>query len=241
MRRLAPIITSILLGALAVAIGMGVYLKKANDDRERLADIANKAQAQATTATNDRDRAVQEANVKLSAANAEVAKAQELVKALQEERTLLAQAQILNPLSVSARRGWTDLINLPLGISLKLPPGNHVVANDAQSLTVAVGTSDTTDFWNAADQRWLSITAYDDRLENELLAAFATSTPVSYAVQDTLLIGSRGTLPSKTGSIFVLRVRSAGKITHLIWGRDPLSREDARTLLQTLSTLDLKK
>src|SRR5260221_13484618 len=97
MRRAASVLISILLGGLAAGLGTYVFLKKANDDRERLAGIVVQAQQESKAAVEKSQQTVEEANQKLNAANEEISNAQQLVKALKEERDLMATAHLLTP------------------------------------------------------------------------------------------------------------------------------------------------
>ena len=238
MRRFTSVILSILLGALAVAIGMGIFLRMANDDRARLADLAAKAQQESQQAKETSQNAINNANGKLEAANQEISKAQEALKALQVERDLLMTAEPLVPSAPRAMRSWEQALDLQLGVSLKFPAGSTIETNDHTALTLTTASSD---IQVGEDGRWLSITPHETRLENELFLAFSTSTPVSYVVDGHLLIGRHGRLMGKSGETFVLRAQYGGRPTQLIWARDPSGRADNTMLLNVFSTLSFKK
>lgn len=212
MKRASGIIIGILLGALATGIGVGSFLKKANDDREQLAAQLAATSKQATDARRQSQQAIEDANAKLNTASVEVAKAQNLIKSLAEERDLMAAALPLAPPSAALIRGWSDVVALGLGVSLKIPNDSEVSSNDAKALTIVQKNATVGEDW-----RWFSLSPYDARLEQELTTALATSTPVAYAVNGHLLLGMRGSLPGKKTQIFVLRIRSLGQITHLLW------------------------
>lgn len=238
MRRLAPILTSILIGALAVALGMGIYLKKANADRERLAQTAMDAERLVKEAQDQQAQAVLEANRKVEAASAEVAKAQLALKSLQEERDLMALATPLDPPRPSQIRGWKEAVNLPLGASMKYPPTAQIEMNDKTALTLSRVTLDG-DLQPSEDARWFSLTPWTDADEQELVSHFTTSTPASYLINGHLLIGRSGVFDNSTGSVFVFKVR-AGSMLFLIWARDLDMIGEHTTLLRALSTLDFK-
>src|SRR3989338_3912058 len=176
MRRATPVILAVLLGALATAIGMGVFLKLANDDRIRLADEAAQAKIAIKRAEEEKATIADDANRKVAAANQEVTKAQLVLKDLQEERALLATAKQLAKPSTRDLRGWQPVISLGQGLGLSLPPKTSVESNDAAALTAVKST--TTNAWT--DARWLAIGAYDDEWERELLNSLATTTPLAY-------------------------------------------------------------
>lgn len=238
MRHLAPILTSILVGALAAALGMGVYLYKANTDRERLAQTVTDAERMTKEAQEQQERAVLEANKKVEAASAEIAKAQLALKSLQEERDLMATAEPLNPPKPTLLRGWKEAVNLPLGASLKYPPYSLIEMNDATALSIARIPLES-DVQPSTDTSWLSLTHWSEKAEQELTSRFTTSTPVSYLVNGRLLIGRLGVLDNPSQTIFVFKVRAGANIL-LLWARDPDVVSGHKTLLQTLSTLDFK-
>lgn len=231
MRRATTILIGILLGALATGLGVGLVLKKANDDRERLAEQVEATVREANAARDENRKAIEDANAKLQASNVEVSKAQQLIKALEEERLLLALATPLADPSPKAVRGWNEAVAVELGVSLKQPQDSSVQTNDKQALTLV--KTETAD----ADSRWFSLTPYEERLEQELLGSLATSTPVSYLVDGHILIGAKGTLPGRKEPIMVLRVRYGGQITHLIWVKDPSQPGEAASLMNVLASI----
>ncbi len=236
MRRTLPILASILLGALAVALGMGIYLQKANDDRERLAAIARRAQDQVEQIKIEGRQAIEQANKKVAAADVEIAKAQNLVKQMEEDRTFLTQATTLIAPNAKMLRTWKDALNLPLGVSLKYPPQAVLDTNDVQSLILVQAPQSGQLI--TEDARWLSITPYDARLEQELTLNLVSSTEVMYTVRGRLLKGVRGILPGRSGTFTIVRIRGGGKNTHLIWGREPISETTKVPLTDILATLD---
>ena len=213
MKRATPVILAILLGAIATAAGMGVFLKLANDDRARLGAEIETARAEASEALRDKERIAQEANQKVQSANDEVANAQRILQQLEEEQRLLVDAKQLSKPSARELRGWQSTFSLPLGLSLFLPPRTSVETNDAQGLiaiTQAIATS------TGADARWLSVTRYDERRDQELEQSFTTSTPYAYLVNGRLVIGRIGTMVDQ-GSLALFRVQRAATSTHLLW------------------------
>lgn len=231
MRRVASVLLSILLGASATGVGITIFLKKANDDRERLAAIAEQARQDSIAAAESNKRTVEEANKQVDAANAEVAKAQHLVKTLKEERDLLARAEPLSAPSTKTLKGWREAVSVPLGISIKIPPTSRIELNDESGLTAGASSSQP-----QGDSRWFSITPYDDRLDRELSSSAVTSTPVSYIADGQLLIGQRGKIGNPAAETIILRVQREGQNTHLIWARAPSSLPFS-TVLTALATL----
>ncbi|MFH1621204.1 MAG: hypothetical protein ABIB04_03915 [Patescibacteria group bacterium] len=241
MKRFYPVIISICLGALAVAIGMGFFLKKANTDRERLTEIALKAERESKDAVLAKENAIKQANQKLDTANNEISKAQDIIKSLQEERDMLTNATSLRAPSGLDIKGWKEAINLPLAVSIKYPGSDNLEANDKNALTIAKNQNDKNDFTLTADNRWLSITTYEERLENELMGMFVSSTPLSYNVGGHLLIGYSGTTAGSADSHLVFHVQYNGQKTHLIWMREIDRSHNFTTLQKALATLTFAK
>jgi hypothetical protein len=217
MKRAAPILLAILLGAAATALGMGIFLKLANDDRARLANDLNRAHAEAAAALSDKQKIADEANQKVSAANGEVTKAQNVMKALEEEQRLLADAKQLQKPPARDTRTWQTTVSLPLGISVLLPPKTEVEMNDAQGLTAVKPSASSS---TIPDLRWLSITPYNAETAAELSDSLATSTDVAYLIDGRLLTGKTGKLAGD-GNVAIFQVRQAASSTHLIWIKDP--------------------
>ncbi len=233
MRRFSSVILSTFLGAIAVGGGMFIFLKKANDDRARLAELVTRSQSDAAAAQERSQHAIAEANQSVAAANAEIAKTQKVISALQEERDLLRKATLLVP-RASAIRGWKQAINVPLGISCKLPPTSFIEQNDAEALIFSATQSSIAP---SSDARWMSMTPFDEQRDEELRTHLTNTTTVSYLVNGHLLIGLRGSLPNSPNGLFVLRVRKDGRTSYLIWAKVPPGGTDA-IVLAALATLE---
>ncbi|MFA5935649.1 MAG: hypothetical protein WC787_02245 [Patescibacteria group bacterium] len=229
MRRATTILLGILLGAIAAGLGIGFFLKMANDDRARLAEQVQETVRAATKAREENSQAIQDANIKLNASNQEVAKAQAMIKALQEERDLLAHAETLPVPSAKTVRGWSDTINVGLGVSIKLPPDATVSANSARELGVTRGDDDAL---------WLSVTPYLEKNDREYRSSLATSTAVSYLANSRLLTGYVGERFGYNEALLVLRAQQSGTSTHLVWVRLPSSKKaDIDAILPILAGL----
>jgi hypothetical protein len=236
MRRIVSLLTAILAGALAVGIGMGIYLSKANQDRERLAQIAKTAEQAVTTIQEKQNQAIAETNKILEGANTEIAKAQNALKALEAEQALMATATVISPPKPSQLRGWKEAINIALGVSLKYPSQGTVATIDQKTLTLERASTNAVQT-ALSDSRWFSLVPWDERLEQELLSTLVSSTKVSYFTNGKLFIGTAGSLNANPATIFVLKTRS-GSTNFLIWARDPDALPEHKTLFQVLSTLD---
>lgn len=224
-----------------MAIGMGFFLKKANDDRERLARLAVLAEENTKNAILAQENAVKQANQKLDAANSEVSKAQSIIKALQEERDLLGNAVILQVPSNNAIKDWKEAVNLPLTVSIKYPGTDNLKVNDKNALTISKNQNDKSGLTFTADSRWLSITPYEEKLETELLGTFVSSTPMSYNVKGRLLVGRRGTTANSNDNVSMFHVRLNGQKTYLIWTREIDKTHNLTLIQKALATLTFAK
>jgi hypothetical protein len=239
MKRITSVLVAVLLGALATGIGMGIFLKLANDDRGRLATDVSNAKADADRAEREKLLIADDANRKVEEANAQVSEAQRIIQAVQEERALMAKAKPLIKPATRDVRGWQTVVSLPQGLSLSLPPKTEIETNDEIALTaVKILTTSTADITNS---RWLSISPYDERLETELLFSLSTSTDVSYLVNGHLLVGRVGKLPETQQNVAILHMQEAASSTHLLWMKDPGTLGTGNGIERLLGTLEFKQ
>lgn len=244
MKRAWSLLLSILLGAAVVGLGTGYFLHLANRDRQLLAQEANQAKAIAVKAQQERQSAIDEANIKLNQANEEVTKAQNVIKSLQTERELLAKAIILQPLPASITKNWQLAVSTAQKIALKFPPGSILKQDNERSLTVSTNSDTTT----GASIEWLNVIPFSQKEESRLLSKIATSTEVTYLIDNNLLHGREGYLtdgPAAT-KILVLEALSNGSTTHLIWiqtqpNQKPIRNSKIITPQDVLSTFEFAK
>ncbi len=229
MRRATGILIGILLGALASGLGVGYFFYKANTDRAALSEKLTETARNAQQAREQNQHVIEEANKKLLAANVEVAKAQNAIKSLEEERSLLTEAV---PISSPSRKtsSWSTVVTIPFRLSFKIPSGNTVLTNDDQALIVTSQNQ-----MDGSDARWLSLTQYNPALEQELLASLTTSTAVSYLVDGRLLTGYTGTMLSQKETILLLRIYRNGHVSNLLWAKNTDSKNNV--LLDIISTM----
>ena len=235
MKRFAAIFLSILLGAAVVAIGMGIFLYKANVDRKQLATIAQTATEQAKQATTERERAIHEANTELDTAKHEITKAQATVAALKEEREALARATILEVPNNKTLRDWIHAVSLPLTFTLSLPPRSEVTENTETRFIAYFNTKA-----RIPPSAELLITPYTEAQEQLLFKEIQNGSSVSYAIRGHLAQGFRGTdsnFPGTTTTI--LTVQLYNQKTHLIRISDPKGNQGAETVRTILSSIDI--
>lgn len=234
MKRSIAILFWILLGAVASAAGVGYFFHEANVDRQRLANEAQAAKDLLAQTKAASQKLADEANKKLADASKEVADAQLALKAAQEENALRNKAVTLVKPDARTLRGWLETINLPLGISLRVP--TTMQATSTNQLLAAYVRPQTS--FTSADQ-WLSISSYDKTHETDLKKSLKETESLVYQVQNRLLVGMRGKLADLPGFVYVLRVGNATTSTHLIWARTSAAVTDQKAL-DVLATLSFR-
>lgn len=234
MRRSIAVLFWILVGALASAGGVGYFFHQANVDRQRLTDEAQSSKDLLEKTKTASQQLADEANKKLADASQEVAKAQQALKTMQEERALQAKAVPLAKPDARTLRGWPETVNLPLGISLRLPSTMQSTSTDG-----VLAAYLRPRFSYETVQQWLSISAYDKTHESDLEQSLKETQSVIYQVQNRFLIGVKGKLSDLPGMVYVLRVGNNATSTHLIWARTNAGVTDEK-VLDVLSTLSFQ-
>lgn len=235
MKRATPLLLAILLGALAAGIGFGVFLKLANDDRNHLSQALDEARAQAEQTLKDKQALADDANQKVEEANAEVAKAEQVVASMKEEQRLMLTAKKLAKPPGTLLRNWSHTVSLYQGVGFSIPPKTEIESDSSSALTAVRSDGGAS---LAADTRWLSVTPYEEKRESELLSSLATSTGFAYLIGGTLVTGREGVLAGTNEIMTVLRVRSSGTSSHLIWIKDPGTFGSGNGLERFLATFE---
>jgi hypothetical protein len=217
MKRITSVLIAVLLGAITTGIGVVPFLVLANHDRNRLTSELEETRSWAERAESEKERLAREANEKVEEANIEIQRAQMLLEQIEEDRRLTAEAKLLSRPSSRELPRWDSYVSLYQEVKFSIPPNSSVNADTKQSLTV---TNEGAHAELLGDARWLAITPYDPAREQELFGNVATSTGVSYLVDDYLLIGRRGSLKSGE-DVMALTARHAATSTHIIWMKDP--------------------
>lgn len=248
MKRAWSILLSVLLGAVVVGIGTGYFLHLANKDRQLLALEADQAKADAIRAQQEQQNAIEQANEKLKQASDEVNKAQGAIKALQLERTLLAQAKPLTPPNSRSIQDWPSAISTFQNISLRYPLGSTVKQDDEQILALTASSTSAAAS-QVTDGPWFRVTPFDQMAKNQLLARFTSSTHVTYFVNGHLLDGQEGDLltdGSTLSQAAVLDLYQDSTTSQLVWIQTPPNQHAGKksriaTLEDVLSTLEFPK
>lgn len=220
----------ILLGAMAASLGTGFFLYQANVQRAALAAEADVAKKQAADLAAQSKTLADEANTKLGQASEEVKRAQDLVKQYDDERRMIERAQILIPSTKS--KTWKESLNIPLGITLRLPPTAKEQTNEGDFTSIPTQTGSFTD-----PEPWLRISPYSKDNEQMLLGSVSGTQEALFFSAGKLFAGVHGDIQSHPG--YVLRVQSAASSTQLIWMHTAPGIRDA-DLLDVIASLSFR-
>lgn len=224
------------LGAIAATIGFLTALEQAKTEQARLQGRLHLLEQTVAQHEDEKNRLADRANQQMEAATKELQAAREAVARMKQDQLLLAQAMPLTRPTGKAYTTWVEAFSLPLGISLRLPPGTKTYADERGF--VAMRPNQTT-----SSLPWLSISPYTatqaDALENTLRQPQA----VSYLVAGNLVTGIRGQREGQPDGAYtyVLQVISPqdGQATHLIWAQTERDITDTR-IRDTLASLSLR-
>lgn len=224
------------LGAIAAAVGFGTVLRDARVERQVLENRVMSMEQLLAQHEDERLRLADRANKQVEAANKELVAAREAVERMKRDQLLLAEAMPLTRPTGRAYSSWVEAFSLPLGISLRLPPGSKTYADERGF--VAMRASQAT-----SSLPWLSISPYSADQARRLEDTLSNPEPVSYLVAGNLVTGIRGQREGQNASSFtyVLQVVSPedGDSTHLIWAQTEREITELR-LRDTLASLALR-
>jgi hypothetical protein len=224
------------LGSLAAAIGFGSVLQDARLERQALETRVSGLEQSLAQHEDEKARLADRANQQVAAATKELVAARQTVERMKRDQLLLAEAMPLARPTGKAYSSWVEAFSLPLGISLRLPPGTKTYADDRG--LVAMRASQAT-----SSLPWLSISPYTAEQARRLEDTLANPEPVSYLVAGNLVTGIRGQREGQSGSsyTYVLQVVSpeGGNSTHLIWAQTEREITELR-IRDTLASLALR-
>ncbi len=231
MRRTLSVLFWILLGALSTSAGLGYFLMEANHDRARLGQEAADARAELAQTKTANETLAAEANKKVQEAAAEVARAQQILQRSLEENRLIASAVPLVKPDAKTLKGWAEVASIPLGVSLRVPKTAQSQQTD-RAFVIQTAPSKH----SAPVEQWLTISPYQATVEEELRRSLQNAETVVYKVADRVIVGTKGTWSSVSGTTYLIRVQKPGGVaTHLIWAKT-LPGVDETQILQTLAT-----
>ncbi len=226
----------ITLGACASAAGFVGVLRDARYERQHLEQRVGLLEQTVAQHEDEKSRLADRANQQVEAATKELSAARTAVDRMKRDQLLLTQAMPLTRPSGKAYTTWVEAFSLPLGISLRLPPGTKTYADDRG--LVAMRASQAT-----SSLPWLSISPYTAEQARRLEDTLANPEPVSYLVAGNLVTGIRGQRDGQSGSsyTYVLQVVSpeGGNSTHLIWAQTEREITELR-IRDTLASLALR-
>ena len=224
------------LGSLAAAIGFGSVLQDARLERQALETRVSGLEQSLAQHEDEKARLADRANQQVAAATKELVAARQTVERMKRDQLLLAEAMPLARPTGKAYSSWVEAFSLPLGISLRLPPGTKTYADDRG--LVAMRASQAT-----SSLPWLSISPYTAEQARRLEDTLANPEPVSYLVAGNLVTGIRGQRDGQSGSsyTYVLQVVSpeGGNSTHRIWAQTEREITELR-IRDTLASLALR-
>lgn len=223
------------LGALAAALGFAVVLQQARIERQGLE--IRVAQLEQTVVRNEDEKAhlASQANERVEEAARALSHAQQTVEQIRHDQQLLAEALPLTRPTGRAYATWVDAFSLPLGVSLRLPPGTKTYADERGLIAMRANQATST-------LPWLSISPYDANQTSLLQSSIHDSESVSYLVAGNLVTGVRGKRDGQAGGYtYVLQVVSpqSGQASHLIWAQTQSDITEAR-IQDTLASLALR-
>lgn len=224
------------LGAMAAAVGFGTVLKDARTERQFLENRVSSLEQIIAKNEDEKNRLADRANQQVEAANRELVVARETVERMKRDQLLLAEAMPLTRPTGRAYAAWVESFSLPLGISLRLPPGTKTYADERGF--VAMRASQAT-----SSLPWLSISPYNADQARRLEDTLTNPEPVSYLVAGNLVTGIRGRRAEQpsSGYTYVLQVVSpqSRASTHLIWAQTEREITELR-IRDTLASLALR-
>ena len=203
------------LGAAASAFGFMAVVQEAKSERVGLQSRIAALEESIAQHETEKAQLANHANQAVEAASNQLAQAQQTVEQLKKDQVLLAQALPLTKPTGRNYVSWADAFSLPLGISLRLPPGTKTYTDERGF--VALRASQAT-----SSLPWLSISPYNPDQDLNLQNTIKNSEPVSYLVAGNLVTGIRGQRDGQSsGYTYVLRVSSpqSGASTYLIWAQ----------------------
>lgn len=224
------------LGACASAAGFVGVLHGARIERQTLEDRVSTLEQSIAQYEDEKNRLADRANQQVESATKELVMAREAVDRMKRDQLLLAQAMPLTKPTGRAYSAWVEAFSLPLGISLRLPPGTKTYADERGF--VAMRASQAT-----SSLPWLSISPFNNEQAQRLEASLQNPEPVSYLVAGSLVTGIRGQRDgqSDNGYTYVLQVISpqSTQATHLIWAQTEREITELR-IRDTLASLALR-
>lgn len=222
-------------GAFAAACGFSTVLQQAKNERVTLENRISILERTIAQHEDEKNRLADLANREVKSASTELAQAKQAVEQLKKDQLLLAQALPLTRPTGKGYASWVEAFSLPLGISLRLPPGTKPYS-DERGFAALRNTQSTSSL------PWLSISPYDGGQSAKLEGTILNPESVSYIVAGNLVTGIRGQRDGQTGGYtYVLQVTSPQNTaaTYLIWAQTAPGITETR-IQDTLASLTFR-
>lgn len=234
MRRSLAVLVWILVGAIASGAGMSFALHRSNEDRVRLTRLAEEANARAASL----EKTSSELSASMRLATEEVGHIQSELQHLRGWQTELKDATPLIPLRAAQTKGWSEFASVPLGVSIRIPPGMQANTSDdgvfLKTLANQRGRS--------IEEQWLGLSRYTRERQQDIYAHshIADSGPVRYTLGNRLLTGIAGKLgDTPDQKLYLLSIQENATSTYLLWAKT-VDGVSERTILDTLATLSFR-
>lgn len=234
MRRSLAVLLWILIGAIASGAGMSFALHRSNEDRVRLVRLAEEASARATSL----EKLSNELGASMRLATEEVGRTQSELDRLRGWQTQLKSATPLIPLRAAQTKGWSEFASVPLGVSIRIPPGMQAnTSDDGVFLKTLANQRGRT-----IEEQWLGLSHYTREREQDIYAHshISDSGSVSYVLGNRLFTGIAGKLgDAPDQKLYLLSIQENATNTYLLWAKT-VDGVSERTILDTLATLSFR-
>ncbi len=233
MRRSFVIFIWILIGALASGLGMSLALHRANEDRIRLTRLLGEARVEASTLLKE-DLTTSD---HLRSLSTELTRSQAELDRLRRWQTRLKEATPLLPPHPSQTKGWSEFASVPLGVSIRIPPGMQAnTSDDGVFIRTFLHQQ------GAVEEQWLGISRYTLERAQDIYGhsqMVAETGSITHLLGNRLLQGTRGSLGVMGQKLYLFSVEDNATPTYLIWAKT-VDGVDERTILDTLATLSFR-
>ncbi len=233
MRRSLAVLIWILIGALAAGVGMSLALQRANQDRTSLARALQNA--------NQRIQALEislgENSGKSAVLTEELDRVQTELDRLRNWQTRLHNATPLTPLRPAQTKGWSEFASVPLGVSIRVPPGMQANTSDDGVFLKKF----TNQHGLAIEEQWLGLSRYTPIRKQDIYthSQMREATSVNYILGSRLFEGTKGMLDEPGQSLFLFSIQENATSTYLVWAKT-VEGVSERTILDTLAMLSFK-
>jgi hypothetical protein len=234
MRRSLAVLLWILIGAIASGAGMSFALHRSNEDRVRLTRLTEEANARATSF----EKLSTELGASMRLATEEVGRTQLELDRLRGWQTQLKDATPLVPLRAAQTKGWSEFASVPLGVSIRIPPGMQANTSDDGVFLKTLANQ----HGRKIEEQWLGMSRYNPERQQDIYTHSHTNSSgsVRYVLSNRLFTGTVGTFADTLDQkIYILSIQENASSTYLLWAKT-VDGVSERTILDTLATLSFR-